>query len=169
MPLYNFILLFGLWRFNRRSECHCCQAVGLKKFSSRSLAQLSLSISEPPAGAPAIRCAANLCTMGCQYLHSACNSQRAVFWVWQYSGSSSSGRKIPLPWDSLSSNRSVFGEVCISILVDAKMLMFKFGKTWRARVQRLLMKARAHCWETCFLHLVSMTSRHWRTISTPHW
>lgn len=45
--------------------------------------------------------------------------------------------------------------------------MLEFGSTWRARVQRRLMKARARCWETCFLRLVSMTSRHWRTISTP--
>lgn len=45
--------------------------------------------------------------------------------------------------------------------------MLEFGRTWRARVQRRLMKARARCWETCFLRLVSMTSRHWRTISTP--
>lgn len=45
--------------------------------------------------------------------------------------------------------------------------MLEFGRTWRERVQRRLMKARARCWETCFLRLVSMTSRHWSTISTP--
>lgn len=47
------------------------------------------------------------------------------------------------------------------------MPMLEFGRTWRARVQRRLMKARARCWDTCFLRLVSMISRHWRTISTP--
>ena len=47
------------------------------------------------------------------------------------------------------------------------MPMLEFGSTWRARVQRRLIKARARCWETCFLRLVSMTSRHWRTVSTP--
>lgn len=56
---------------------------------------------------------------------------------------------------------------CINILLVAKMPMLEFGSTWRARVQRRLMKARARCWETCFLRLVSMTSRHWRTVSTP--
>lgn len=29
------------------------------------------------------------------------------------------------------------------------------------------MKARARCWETCFLRLVSMTSRHWGRFPTP--
>lgn len=47
------------------------------------------------------------------------------------------------------------------------MPMLELGRTWRARVQRRLMKARARCWETCLLRLVSMTSRHWSTISTP--
>lgn len=56
---------------------------------------------------------------------------------------------------------------CINVLLVAKMPMLEFGSTWRARVQRRLTKARARCWETCFLRLVSMTSRHWRTISTP--
>lgn len=66
-------------------------------------------------------------------------------------------------------NLALFGVslTCINILLVAKMPMLELGRTWRARVQRRLMKARARCWETCFLRLVSMTSRHWSTISTP--
>lgn len=56
---------------------------------------------------------------------------------------------------------------CINILVVAKRPMLEFGRTCRASVQRRLMKARARWWETCFLRLVSMTSRQWSTISIP--
>lgn len=56
---------------------------------------------------------------------------------------------------------------CINILVVAKRPMLEFGRTCRASVQRRLMKARARWWETCFLRLLSMTSRQWSTISMP--
>lgn len=46
----------------------------------------------------------------------------------------------------------------------AKIPTLEFGSTWRASVESRFRKARARCWETCFLRLANMTSRHWSTI-----
>lgn len=52
----------------------------------------------------------------------------------------------------------------MNILFVAKIPTLEFGSTWRARMESRFRKARARCWETCFLLLANMTSRHCSTI-----
>lgn len=52
----------------------------------------------------------------------------------------------------------------MNTLFVAKIPTLEFGSTWRARMESRFRKARARCWDTCFLLLANMTSRHCSTI-----
>ncbi len=122
------------------------------------------------------------------------SSHSDVFWGLQYSGTSSSGRYTPLPCISLSSRMSHLGKVytktthtqithafssestdvkeeqqhwltCISVLLAARMPTLESGSRCRLSVLSLFRKPCALCRVTCFLRLVSMTSRHCSTIA----